>query len=68
MCELTRVLDRLPPGPADPGHVAVYLAALIRWLNADPWPQDTRFAGPALAPAVIERKLELASDQGGAGP
>jgi len=57
MCQIGRVLDRLPAGLADQGEVAVYLATLIRWLNADPWPQDTRFAGPRLTPAAIERKL-----------
>ena len=64
MGQLERVLDRLPPGPADRGEVAVYLATLISWLNTDPWPQDTRFAGPALTPAAIERKLRIASDRG----
>jgi len=57
MGQLGRMLDRLPPGPADHGEVAVYLARLITWLNIDPWPQDTRFDGPALSPAAIERKL-----------
>jgi predicted NACHT family NTPase len=41
--------------------VALYLARLVRWLNTDPWPQDTRFAGPALTPAAIERKLRITS-------
>ena len=41
MGQLGRALDRLPPGPADRGEVAVYLATLISWLNTDPWPQDT---------------------------
>ena len=70
MGQLGRVLDRLPPGPAGQGEVAVYLAALIRWLNTDPWPQDTRFDGPMLTPAAIERKLRIASGQrpGRAGP
>jgi len=63
--QLARVLDRLPPGPADRGDVAVYLARLIRWLNTEPWPQDMRFGGPALAPAAIERKLRIASSGGG---
>ena len=67
MGQLARVLDRLPPGRADRGEVAVYLAALIRWLNSDPWPQDMRFAGRALTPAAIERKLRIAGrgDLGG---
>ena len=64
MSELGRVLDRLPPGPADERQVTVYLAALIRWLDTDPWPSDTRFAGPALTPAAIERKLRIVSDNG----
>jgi hypothetical protein len=44
-------MDRLPPGPADREEVALYLATLIRWLNTDPWPRDTGFAGPVLTPA-----------------
>jgi hypothetical protein len=63
MLQLGRVLDRLPPGPADQGEVSVYLATLIRWLNTDPWPQDAR-VGPALTPAAIERKLTIASGHG----
>jgi hypothetical protein len=59
MGQLGRVLDRLPPGPADQGEVAVYLARLIWWLNTDPWPLDKRFDGPALTPAAIERKLRI---------
>ena len=60
--QVARVLDRLPPGPADHGEVAVYLATLIRWLSTDTWPQDVRFAGPALSAASIERKLKIADD------
>ena len=56
---LKRVLDQLPSGPANRGEIAVYLTALIDWLNTDPWPQDERFRGPALTPAVIERKLRI---------
>ena len=37
----------------------VYLAKLIKWLNSDPWPY--RFAGPALTPAAVERRLRIAS-------
>jgi hypothetical protein len=59
--QLARVLERLEPGPADQGEVAVYLATLIRWLNTDPWPQDARFSGQPLTPARIERKLRIAS-------
>ena len=64
MGQLARMLDRLPPGPADRGEVAVYLTTLLGWLNTDPWPQDTRFAGPRLTPAAIERRLRIASDRG----
>ena len=64
MGQLERVLDRLPPARRIRGEVVVYLATLIRWLNTDPWPQDTRFAGPTLTPAAIERKLRIASDRG----
>lgn len=62
-----RALDRLAPGPAGQAEVAVYLATLVRWLNTDPWPQDTRFAGPALTSSAIERKLRItdSSEQGG---
>jgi hypothetical protein len=59
MGQLGQVLDRVAPGPAGLGEVAVYLARLIRWLSVDPWPQDARFAGPALAPGAIERKLRM---------
>jgi hypothetical protein len=67
MSELGRMLDRLPPGPADPAKVAVYLTMLIKWLNIDPWPQDTRFAGPALTPSTIERKLRITEGIGQGG-
>jgi hypothetical protein len=56
---LKRVLDQLPSGPADRGEIAVYLIALIDWLNTDPWPQDARFKGPVLTPATIERRLRI---------
>lgn len=56
---LAGVLDRLPPGPAGVRDVALYLAVLIWWLSADPWPTDRRFGGPVLAPAEIERKLRV---------
>jgi hypothetical protein len=63
---LSEGLDRLPPGMARRADVEVYLATLIDWLNTDPWAQDKRFGGPVLTPAVIERKLSIASgnDQG----
>jgi hypothetical protein len=61
MGHLGRVLDRLPPGPADRGEIAVYLATLISWLNSDPWPRDRRFGGPVLTPAAIERKLQVSA-------
>jgi NACHT domain len=59
MGQLRRVLDQLPPGPAQRGEIAVYLRTLIDWLNADPWPGDRRFGGPVLSPAAIERKLRI---------
>ena len=59
MGQLKRVLDRLPPGPAHRGEIAVYLKTLIDWLNTDPWPRDRRFGGPVLTPAAIERKLRI---------
>ena len=59
MDQLKLVLDRLPPGPAGRGEIAVYLRTLIDWLNTDPWPRDPRFGGPVLTPAAIERKLRV---------
>ena len=59
-----RVLDSLPPGPAGRDEIAVYLTALISWLNIDPWPEHRQFSGPVLTPAAIERKLQVrAADQ-----
>jgi hypothetical protein len=63
--QLMLVLGRLPPGPADRRQVAVYLAALVRWLNSDPWPQDMQPAGPPMTPAAIERKLQISTGIGG---
>ena len=59
--QLKQVLDRLPPGPARRGEIAVYLRTLIDWLNSDPWPRD--LGGSVLTPAAIERKLRV-SDKG----
>jgi hypothetical protein len=59
MEQLKLVLDRLPPGPARRGEIALYLRTLIDWLNIDPWPRDPQFGGPVLTPAVIERKLRI---------
>ncbi len=59
MRHLKRVLDRLPPGPAQHGEIVAYLETLIDWLNVDPWPHDRRFDGPVLTPAAIERKLRV---------
>jgi hypothetical protein len=56
---LKRVLDRLPPGPADRGEIVVYLKTLIDWLSIDPWPH--RFGQSALMPAAIERKLRVSA-------
>ena len=61
MEQLKLVLDRLPPGPAHRGEIAVYLSTLIDWLNSDPWPWDPQFGGPVLTPAAIERKLQIAA-------
>jgi hypothetical protein len=63
--QLKRVLDRLPPGPAQRGDVAVYLRVLIDWLSTDPWPR--RFDAPVLTPAMIERKLRVVSGNGANG-
>lgn len=59
--QLARVLNLLPPGPAGEHDVSLYLARLHGWLNNDPWPQASEFAGPELTPAAIERKLRIAS-------
>jgi CRP-like cAMP-binding protein len=59
MDQFKLVLDRLPPGPARRGQIAVYLRTLIDWLNTDPWPRDPQFGGPVLTPAAIERKLRI---------
>jgi NACHT domain len=40
--------------------IAVYLKALIDWMDTDPWPRDRWFGGPTLKPSVIERKLQAA--------
>ena len=61
MDQLKLVLDRLPPGPAGRGEIAVYLRTLIDWLSTDPWPRDPQFGGPVLTPAAIERKLRIAT-------
>jgi hypothetical protein len=59
LTQLAVVLDRLPPGPAGVDEVSVYLAALIGWLNADPWLRDPRLGGSVLTPAIVERKLAI---------
>ena len=48
------------------GLVSKYLEELIGQLNADHWPQDYRFKGPALEQARIERRLAI-SISGGVG-
>ena len=64
MGPLQQVLDRLPPGPAGRGEVALYLAALIRWLNTDSSPQSNQVGTSTLTPAAIERKMRIASSHG----
>jgi transcriptional regulator with XRE-family HTH domain len=59
-----RQRDQLPTDGTQRGEIVLYLERLIGWLSTDPWPQDMRFAGPALAPAAIERKLRIASGRG----
>ena len=61
--QLGHVLDRLPPGPAGRDVVSLYLAALIGWLNTDPWPRDPRLGGPVLTPASIERRLAISGEE-----
>lgn len=62
--QLALLADRLELARPDRATVSLYLATLIRGLNDDPWPQDMRYAGPRLTPAMIERKLTVI---GGAG-
>jgi hypothetical protein len=57
--QLDRVLARLSPDIAGRAEISIYLATLVSWLNADPWPRDRRFGGPTLTPAAIERKLQV---------
>ena len=60
--QLQRVLDRLPPSPARPGDIAIYLKAVIDRLNGDLWPHDQQlkqFEQPPLIPAAIECKLRV---------
>jgi hypothetical protein len=64
MDQFKLVLDRLPPGPARRGEIAVYLRTLIDWLDTDPWPRDPQFGGPVLTPAAIERKLRITTARG----
>ena len=45
--------------PGHKGKFSVYLRALIDWLGSDPWAHDSRFGGPVLTPAAIERKLRV---------
>jgi NACHT domain len=59
MEQFSRILERLPTKPAGRGEVAIYLTALIDWLNTDPWPRDRRFSGPVLTPAALERKMRV---------
>jgi hypothetical protein len=67
LTQLGLILGRLPPGPAGKDEVLVYLARLIGWLNADPWPRDPRLRGPVLTPANIEQKLAIAAPHPQAG-
>jgi hypothetical protein len=64
MGQLGLVLDRFPAGPAGRAELTVYLVALARWLNSDPWPQDTQPTGPPLTPAAIERRLRITGSSG----
>ncbi len=61
---LTRVLDRLPSGPADRAEIVVYLTTLVKWLGTDPWPEDRHLHGPTLTPAAIECKLRITATNG----
>jgi NACHT domain len=56
MDQFKLVLDRLPPGPAGRGEIAVYLRTLIDWLNTDPW---WDLGGSVPTPAAIECKLRV---------
>ena len=54
-----QVMQRLPPEPAGPNEIRVYLRAMIRRLNDDPWLRCRQVGGPVPAPAEIERKLRV---------
>jgi hypothetical protein len=56
MGQLTRVLDRLPPGTADRAEIVVYLSMIIGWLGEDRWARE-QYGGPVLGPAAIGRTL-----------
>lgn len=64
MEQFKRVLDRLPPGVAQRGEIAVYLRTVVDWLGSDPWPHDPQFGGPILTPAAIERRLGVGAQVG----
>jgi hypothetical protein len=68
--QLKRVLDQLPPGPADRGEVTVYLSTLISALSMDRWATHPLFKGPALRPSSIKRRLRalVPGQAGQAGP
>ncbi len=53
--------DRLPPGPAGPGEIKIYLQTLIDWLNTDTWPTGQQFRKGLLTPATVECKLRVSA-------
>lgn len=54
-----RQRDRQSADGALGSEIAVYLRALIRWVNADPWARDPRLGGTLLTPSDIEQKLVI---------
>jgi hypothetical protein len=65
---IRKISTSLPPGAAGRNEIEMYLTALIRWLNADPWPRHRQFGGPVLTPSAIERKLRVSVDGEAYGP
>jgi hypothetical protein len=63
--------DRLPPGPAGPRVLRIYLMGLIDKLDDDPWPIRENVNAVAPRPSEIERRLEIRDatpERGAPGP
>jgi hypothetical protein len=64
LADIRQVLDQMVLTAAGRDEIVLYLRTLKDWLNSDPWPKRSEFAGPELTPAAIERKLRIASSGG----